>query len=348
MRNESAFRNTAIERVTKDVKLLTLLVLRTQMDPFQNFQYLVANVPVIQSIVGAAINFPQEIVSQPARVYMYESNNVSAARCSLRFFKCDEIYCSFVVSEKGYTVPKITKLLGLQQWKIKYNMRKAGFRSRQFSEITNSHLDCIVRDIIRMFPNSGFKNFVGKYKISGPKVSRHRSRESFCRVKDLRRDPPRRTIKRRDVGKMQEAVRKLPTYPTDECRIDDFLMREEMRNLNFDANVVTLENAFAIRSLDSLASPGVPRLNPELSFSSRLLTTIIGDVRALFSCLVRASCVSSTWAPLVAANVDSHRFVLCQCRWPALRCILLNNESLEPGLYSLPSERRTTPSPHAN
>ncbi|EFX65847.1 hypothetical protein DAPPUDRAFT_332753 [Daphnia pulex] len=49
-----------------------------------------------------------------------------------------------------------------------------------------------------------------------------------------------------DVGKMQEAVRKLPTYPTDECRIDDFLMREEMRNLNFDANVVTLENAFAM------------------------------------------------------------------------------------------------------
>jgi hypothetical protein len=45
---------------------------------------------------------------------------------------------------------------------------------------------------------------------------------------------------------MQEAVRKLPTYPTDECSIDDFLMREEMRNLNFDANVVTLENAFAM------------------------------------------------------------------------------------------------------
>jgi hypothetical protein len=65
MRNQSAFRNTAIERVTKDVKLLTLLVLRTQMDPFQNFQNLVANVPVIQSIVGAAINFLQEIVSQP-------------------------------------------------------------------------------------------------------------------------------------------------------------------------------------------------------------------------------------------------------------------------------------------
>jgi hypothetical protein len=35
------------------------------MDPFQNFQNLVANVPVIQSIVGAAINFLQEIVSQP-------------------------------------------------------------------------------------------------------------------------------------------------------------------------------------------------------------------------------------------------------------------------------------------
>lgn len=45
---------------------------------------------------------------------------------------------------------------------------------------------------------------------------------------------------------MQEAVRKLSTYPTDECSIDDFLMREEMRNLNFDANVVTLENAFAM------------------------------------------------------------------------------------------------------
>jgi hypothetical protein len=45
---------------------------------------------------------------------------------------------------------------------------------------------------------------------------------------------------------MQEAVRQLPTYPTDECSIDDFLMREEMRNLNFDANVVTLENAFAM------------------------------------------------------------------------------------------------------
>jgi hypothetical protein len=76
------------------------------------------------------------------------------------FLKCDEIYCSFLVLEKGYTVPKIAKLLGLQQWKIKYNMRKAGLTSRQFSEITNSHLDCIVRDIIRMFPNSGKQHSV--------------------------------------------------------------------------------------------------------------------------------------------------------------------------------------------
>jgi hypothetical protein len=77
-----------------------------------------------------------------------------------RFLKCDEIYCSFDVSEKGYTVPKITKLLGLQQWKIKYNMRKDGLRSRKFSEITNSHLDCIVRDIIRLFPDSGKQHSV--------------------------------------------------------------------------------------------------------------------------------------------------------------------------------------------
>lgn len=45
---------------------------------------------------------------------------------------------------------------------------------------------------------------------------------------------------------MKEAVRQLPTYPTDECRIDDFLMQEEMKNLSFDANIVTLENAFAM------------------------------------------------------------------------------------------------------
>jgi hypothetical protein len=56
--------------VSKHVKLLTLLVpgkffLRTKMDPFLNLQNLVAHVPVIQLIVGAAINFLQEIVSQP-------------------------------------------------------------------------------------------------------------------------------------------------------------------------------------------------------------------------------------------------------------------------------------------
>ncbi|XP_046448542.1 uncharacterized protein LOC124197236 isoform X2 [Daphnia pulex] len=106
-----------------------------------------------------------------------------------------EMLCDLL--DKGYNVPKISKLLNIERWRIKYHMKKAGLKSRQFSNISNQELDCIVSEIVRMFPNSGFKNFIGQYNSRGPKVSRERLRESFCRVKEFRMDPPRRTIKRR-------------------------------------------------------------------------------------------------------------------------------------------------------
>lgn len=141
----------------------------------------------------------------------YESTNILSDdifQFSLLFFCLD----------KGYNVPKIARLLNLAPWRIKYVMRKAGLKSRQFSEISN--LECVVSEIVRMFPNSGIfwklllnslelkylihfqvsKILLANLKVAarlGLKVSLDRLRESFCRVKVIRSDPPRRTIKRR-------------------------------------------------------------------------------------------------------------------------------------------------------
>nr|CAH0111261.1 unnamed protein product [Daphnia galeata] len=94
-------------------------------------------------------------------------------------------------TDKGYNVPKIARLLNLAPWRIKYVMRKAGLKSRQFSEISN--LECVVSEIVS-------KILLANLKVAarlGLKVSLDRLRESFCRVKVIRSDPPRRTIKRR-------------------------------------------------------------------------------------------------------------------------------------------------------
>lgn len=84
--------------------------------------------------------------------------------------------------EQGFTTSGIGAMFGCCKRTIKRKLRKYGLSLRNYSSITDSELDAIVREITTLLPRCGEKTLSGRLRSQNIVVQRERIRHSLQRV----------------------------------------------------------------------------------------------------------------------------------------------------------------------
>ena len=88
----------------------------------------------------------------------------------------------FLVSS-GFNIPQISSLLNVGKRTIERRLHEFGISiNTSFSSLGNSELDAIVQEIVREFPNIGYRRLIGFLRVRGINIQQQRVRESLRRV----------------------------------------------------------------------------------------------------------------------------------------------------------------------
>ncbi|XP_028412583.1 uncharacterized protein LOC114535478 [Dendronephthya gigantea] len=88
----------------------------------------------------------------------------------------------FLVSS-GFNVPQISAMLNVGKRTIERRLHEFGISiNTTFSSINNDDLDAVVRDIVKEFPNVGYRRLTGFLRVKGISVQQQRVREALRRV----------------------------------------------------------------------------------------------------------------------------------------------------------------------
>ena len=86
------------------------------------------------------------------------------------------------LSEIGFRVKDIAELFTCSRRTIERHLQEYNIRSCDYSSISDSDLDYLVRDIVHLHPQSGEKTIRGQLRSQGIRVQRQRIRDCLRRV----------------------------------------------------------------------------------------------------------------------------------------------------------------------
>lgn len=85
--------------------------------------------------------------------------------------------------ERRFSVPQISKLLGVSPRTVERRLSKYGMSIRQtYADLNDNDLDELVRCILRDFPNAGYKRMTGLLFARGIRLQQSRIRSTMQRV----------------------------------------------------------------------------------------------------------------------------------------------------------------------
>ena len=85
--------------------------------------------------------------------------------------------------DKRFTVSDTATLLGVSKRTVERRMDEFGVRIGEcYSNIEDNDLDSLVRDLVREFPNVGYKRMTGLLLARGLRIQQNRIRETMRRV----------------------------------------------------------------------------------------------------------------------------------------------------------------------
>ena len=109
--------------------------------------------------------------------------------------------------ERGFTTVKIAELLGVSVRTIERRFQNFGLSVRAtYTEITDVQLDETVREIMSIFPNTGYKRMSGYLRSRGIRVQQKRVREAVRRV-----DPEGTILRALEMNVIQRRVYSVPS-----------------------------------------------------------------------------------------------------------------------------------------
>ena len=85
--------------------------------------------------------------------------------------------------DKRFTVSETATLLGVSKRTVERRMNEFGVRIGEcYSNIADNDLESVVRDLVREFPNVGYKRMTGLLLARGLRIQQNRIRETMRRV----------------------------------------------------------------------------------------------------------------------------------------------------------------------
>jgi len=109
--------------------------------------------------------------------------------------------------ERGFTIVKMAELLGVSVRTIERRFQHFGLSVRAtYTEITDAPLDETVREIMFIFPNTGYKRMSGYLRSRDIRVQQKRVREAMRRV-----DPEGTILRALEMNVIQRRVYSVPS-----------------------------------------------------------------------------------------------------------------------------------------
>ena len=85
--------------------------------------------------------------------------------------------------DKRFTVSETATLLGVSKRTVERRMNEFGVRIGEcYSNIADNDLESVVRDLVREFPNVGYKRMTGLLLARGLRIQQNRIRKTMRRV----------------------------------------------------------------------------------------------------------------------------------------------------------------------
>ena len=138
--------------------------------------------------------------------------------------------------ERGFTIIKIAELLGVSARTIERRFQDFGLSVRATNTyITDAQLDEVVRGIISIFPNTGYKRMFGYLRSRGIRIQQNRVRDAMRRV-----DPEGTILRALQMNVIQRRVYSVPS-PLALWHIDGNhkLIRYILYRQIFNPNIIT-------------------------------------------------------------------------------------------------------------
>ncbi len=88
----------------------------------------------------------------------------------------------FVHRTAGFTWEEVSQVVGVSRTTLWRRFHKLGIPIQKYSDVSDTSLDCLVREIQRNNPNIGVAMLQGYLKSQGCNVQRRRVRESVLRI----------------------------------------------------------------------------------------------------------------------------------------------------------------------